>query len=206
MALFPEQGLTDPHTMVVGDRLYLICGHDASWDNEDWVMDEWQIHSTTDLKHWRFETRIRPTDTFMGPKLKCWGSDITAREGKFYVYFSDGPDGVGVLRADAPGGPYVDALGQPLVSRAMVPDTQPYDPDVFTDADGQSYLFFGCGKYYVARLAPDMISLAEPPPVMLRFADKSAVNRPQELAPVPPGVGVEVLDGLPDRERRRGCR
>lgn len=168
MPIFPEQGLTDPHTMIVGDRLYLICGHDASWANENWVMDEWQIHSTTDLVYWRFETRIRPADTFMGAKLKCWGSDIAQRAGKFYVYFSDGPDGVGVVRADAPGGPYVDVLGKPLVNRAMVPDTQPYDPDVFTDDDGESYLFFGCGKYYVARLGADMISLAEPPrPVVL---------------------------------------
>lgn len=168
MTLFPEQGLTDPHTMIVGDRLYLICGHDAAPANENWDMDEWRIHSTTDLVNWRFETRIRSEDTFMGSKLKCWGSDIAARDGRYYVYFSDGTDGVGVLRADAPGGPYVDVLRRPLVSRAMAPDTQPYDPDLFTDDDGECYLFFGCGKYYVARLAADMVSLAEPPrPVVI---------------------------------------
>lgn len=168
MALFPEQGLTDPHTMVVGDRLYLICGHDASWDNEDWLMDQWQIWSTADLRNWRFESRLRPEDTFMVNKKRCWGSDIAQRGGRYYVFFSDGPDGVGVARSDAPGGPYVDVLRRPLVNRAMVPDTQPYDPDLFTDDDGECYLFFGCGKYYVARLGADMISLAEPPrPVVI---------------------------------------
>lgn len=159
--LFPEQGLTDPHGMVAGDRLYLICGHDASPDNDNWTMDEWQVRSTADLVNWRFECRIRPEETFMGAKPRCWGSDIVRREGKYYVYFSDGPDGTGVLRADAPGGPYVDVLGKHLVASASL-DTSAYDPDVFEDDDGECYLFLGNGKYYAARLGRDMVSLAEP--------------------------------------------
>ena len=172
-------------------------------------MDEWQIHSTTDLAHWRFETRIRPTDTFMGAKLKCWGSDIAARDGKFYVYFSDGPDGVGVLRADVPGGPYVDVLGKPLVNRALVPDTQPYDPDVFMDDDGESYLFFGCGKYYVARLAADMVSLAEPPrPVVIddprEVSDKACVFKRADRYYLAWGGHYAVADNVYGPYRRVG--
>ena len=179
-AIFPEQGLTDPHALVAGGRLYLLCGHDASMDNESWVMDEWQIRSTADLVDWRLECRIRPEDTFMGARHRCWGADLAARDGRFFVYFSDGPDGTGVLAADAPGGPYRDVLGRRLVSREQTPDTQPYDPDAFEDDDGEHYLFFGCGRYYAARLARSMTALAEAPrPIEIQGAagvsDKACV-------------------------------
>ena len=57
--IFPEHGLTDPHVMIVDDRLYLGMGHDQSWDVEfNWTMDRWEIWSTDDLKTWVKETTI----------------------------------------------------------------------------------------------------------------------------------------------------
>jgi len=46
--LFPEQGVVDPHAIVVDHTVYLFCGHDRSWDSEDnWLMDRWEIWSST---------------------------------------------------------------------------------------------------------------------------------------------------------------
>jgi beta-xylosidase len=56
-------------------------------------------------------------------------------------------------------GPFVDALGKPLIGRNDTPKTYPIDPDVFIDEDGQAYLFYGNGRLVAAKLKPDMISV-----------------------------------------------
>jgi hypothetical protein len=160
--VLPEKGLTDPHAIQVDGRLYVFCGHDQSWNSEnDWIMDRWEVWSTVDLQQWRPEAVIRPEDTYIGPHRRCWAGDITCRNGEYFWYFSNGPRDTGVMRAPGPAGPWRDALGRPLLPDGIV-DVHPYDPDVFEE-DGEHTIVFGCGKYYAARLAEDMISLAGKP-------------------------------------------
>ncbi len=72
--------------------------------------------------------------------------------------------------SDRPGGPFRDALGEPLLADSLTP-TKSYDPCVFVDddADRTPYIVFGTpvwaggDSYYIARLNEDMISLAERP-------------------------------------------
>ena len=114
--IFPQHGLTDPHFMIVGHRLYLAMGHDKSWDTEtDWMMDRWEIWSTDDLKTWVKETVIHPNDTYFGPEPNCWAGDFAQKDGKYYWYFSNRFYDTGVMVADKPEGPYKDALGKPLL-------------------------------------------------------------------------------------------
>ena len=85
--IFPEHGLTDPHVMIVDNRLYLGVGHDQSWDiEEDWTMDRWEIWSTADLREWRRETIILPQDTYFGPEPNCWAGDFAQKDGRYYRY------------------------------------------------------------------------------------------------------------------------
>ncbi|WP_242121703.1 family 43 glycosylhydrolase [Aestuariivivens sediminicola] len=161
--VFPEKGLTDPHTIQKDGKLYVFCGHDESWDTQDtWRMDRWEIHSTTDLVHWQKETEILPTETYIGDKPNCWAGDITEKDGKYYWYFSNRNHDTGVMVADAPNGPFKDALGKPLLPKGIIGKGHPYDPEIFIE-DGVYTMFFGSGHYYAVTLADDMISLASKP-------------------------------------------
>ncbi|MBE6875420.1 MAG: carbohydrate-binding protein, partial [Ruminococcus sp.] len=91
---------------------------------------------------------------------------------KFFLYFCNGGNGVCVLTADSPTGPWSDPLGGPLVTRA-VPNCGNipwlFDPAVFVDKDGTGYLAFGGGvpdgqnampsTTRVVKLTDDMIHL-----------------------------------------------
>ena len=111
---------------------------------------------------------------------------------KFFLYFCNGGNGIGVLTADSPTGPWRDEIGKLLITRstpncANVPWL--FDPAVMVDEDGTGYLAFGGGvpggkqanpgTARIVRLGEDMISL-DGDPVMIdapwMFED-SGINR-----------------------------
>lgn len=148
--------MSDPHALVLGDTCYLYTGHDIGFGVADWVMPDWRIYRSTDLKQWAQVGTISPADNFMGASsTHCWAGDIVHRNGKFYWYFSDRNRSTGVMVADRPEGPFKDALGGPLVDS--------FDPSVFIEQDGSAYLIYGKGDYKIARLNDNMIALAEEP-------------------------------------------
>jgi len=64
--------------------------------------------------------------------------------------------GIGVAVSDRPEGPFLDALGKPLIGE-FHNGAQPIDPFVFKDDDGSIYLYYGGqGHCNVARLSPDL--------------------------------------------------
>jgi arabinoxylan arabinofuranohydrolase len=96
---------------------------------------------------------------------------------KFFLYFANGADGIGVLTADSPVGPWTDPIGGRLISRDT-PNTAAadvpwlFDPSVLVDDDGTGYLYYGGGPTpadaataanprfsRVVRLGADMASL-----------------------------------------------
>jgi beta-xylosidase len=71
---------------------------------------------------------------------------------------------IGVAKADSPLGPFVDALGKPLIAKGTGIQTNTIDPYPFIDDDGQAYLYYGNGKLgNVYKLKPDMVTLDGPP-------------------------------------------
>jgi hypothetical protein len=67
--------------------------------------------------------------------------------------------GIGIAVSDRPKGPFVDALGKPLIG-AFHNGAQPIDPMVYNDNDGSIYFYYGGqGHCNVARLAPDLKSV-----------------------------------------------
>ena len=42
----------DPAALVKGDTLWLFTGHDLNGNQNGYVMKDWQLFSTTDMKHW----------------------------------------------------------------------------------------------------------------------------------------------------------
>ncbi len=168
--IIPGMGVCDPHIHIFEGRMYLYASHDAVADAHGFCMHDWQIWSSADAVEWKLESVVHPEDFFMGPSNCCWAVDSAEKNGKYYYYFSDGNSRTGVAVSDHPGGPFKDALGRPLLD-GNVTTTREYDPSVFRDDDGEYYIVFGgpswcygegCG-YFIARLGPDMISLAETP-------------------------------------------
>ena len=166
------KGYADPAMRVVDGKMYIAIGKDKSPELKDFIMPSWSIISSSNLVDWKTEATIDPSTTFLGAGyLYCWASDLTFRNGKWYFYFSKHGEETGVLVADKIQGPYVDVLKKPLLTRETTPDNRLYDPTIFTDDDGQNYLVAGRdgmlqGKlvhYQIAKLAHDLVSLAEKP-------------------------------------------
>ncbi|MFI3322384.1 MAG: family 43 glycosylhydrolase [Rikenellaceae bacterium] len=163
--LLPAHGLTDPHVWIENGRIYLFAGHDTSWRNDkDWIIDSWQIWSSDNLYDWKYESEITPEQTYMGKGGNCWAGDIIKRGDKYYWYFSNRNTDIGVMVSDRVDGGFKDALGKPLIEAGVTP-VHSYDPEVI-EIDGEYYIIFGAGSYYIAKLAEDMISLAEEPKLL----------------------------------------
>ena len=164
--IVPEHGMADPHAWVENDTLFVICGHDESWEGKgSFRMDRWEIWSSADLKNWDFHRSILPTQTYIGDQPNCWAGDVCERNGKYYWFFSNRNLNTGVMVADEITGVYRDLLGEPLLPKGIVP-VHPYDPEVFIE-DGVYTICFGAGTYYMATLAEDMKSLSSEPRAIL---------------------------------------
>ncbi|TVQ24448.1 MAG: hypothetical protein EA383_10995 [Spirochaetaceae bacterium] len=154
--LISGPGMADPHVLVYDDTCWLFTGYDIGHGIPDWVMPEWRIYRSDDLRHWELSGSIDPAACFMGAgNTGCWGGDIVERNGRFYWYFSNRNRSIGVMVSDRPEGPYRDALDSPLADS--------FDPTVFIDSDDTPYLIWGMHDYKIARLKPSMTAFDEPP-------------------------------------------
>ncbi len=122
-----------------------------------WGGTSFKAYSSRDLVHWQDHGVILD----LGPDVSwadknAWAPAVAERDGKYYFYFC-AEQQIGVAVADSPAGPFKDALGQPLVGKGQLAG-QMIDPAVFTDDDGQSYLYWGNGHAYVVPLNADMTS------------------------------------------------
>jgi beta-xylosidase len=124
---------------------------------QGWSGTKFKAYSSKDLVHWKDHGVILD----LGPDVtwadkNAWAPAIAERDGKYYFYFC-AEQQIGVAVADSPAGPFTDALGKPLVAKGRF-DGQMIDPSVFTDDDGQAYLYWGNGHGYVVPLDDDMVS------------------------------------------------
>ncbi|KAL1596642.1 hypothetical protein SLS60_009290 [Paraconiothyrium brasiliense] len=127
--------------------------------------------SSPDLIHWTKYPNILTIQDVTWAKRAVWAPAPAFRNGKYYIYFGANdiqegePEqgvigGIGVAVADNPQGPYVDAIGKPLIG-TYNNSAQPIDQDVFIDDDGQAYIYYGGhGHANVAKLKEDMVSFA----------------------------------------------
>lgn len=154
--LVEDPGMADPHMLVINDTCYLYTGHDIGFGISDWVMPDWRIYISTDMQNWKHIGTISPADNRMGRgNTNCWAGDIVKRNGKYYWYYSNRKEGVGVMIADKPEGPFKEVTGDYLVDS--------FDPTVFVDDDNTAYIIYGEHNYKIARLKESMIELDEEP-------------------------------------------
>ncbi len=167
MPLFQTKYTADPSPLVIGDTLFLYTSHDASPEdipdpNErnsaGFFMYDWLLWSTTDMVNWTEHGAVASLKDFSWRSREngAWAIQTVERNGKYYLYAPLHGHGIGVLVADSPYGPFKDPLGEPLVWQKEHWDD--IDPSVFTDADGQTYMYWGNPHVYCAKLNEDMIS------------------------------------------------
>ncbi len=151
----------DPHITHFNGRYYLYPTTDGY---ASWASPYYKAFSSTDLVNWTDHGVILDH----GPDVawadnSAWAPAVVAKNGRYHLYFSGGAASgdtgkhLGVAVSDSPTGPFRDALGRPLI-RAGTYSGQAIDPMVFTDDDGQSYLYWGNGTAYVVPLNADMVS------------------------------------------------
>lgn len=126
--------------------------------------------SSPDLVHWTRHPDVLTTRDIGWAAYALWAPSVLQIGNHYYFAFGANDiqhegelGGIGIAVADAPGGPFHDALGVPLVG-GFHHGAQPIDPFLFRDDDGQVYLFYGgWGHCNVARLSPDLAHV-EPMP------------------------------------------
>ena len=191
--LFTQRFGADPGYLVWNDRLYVYTTNDVIEYNADGTVAEntyGQINkinciSSADLVNWTDHGAI-PAAGRKG--IATWASNswapcvahqVVDGEDKFFLYTCNNGNGVYVLTADDPAGPWTDPLGEGLITRSTpncADVTWLFDPAVFVDEDGTAYLYFGGGvpegmdanpgTARVVQLGADMISIVGEPQVI----------------------------------------
>ncbi len=181
----------DPYAIVYEGRVYLYMTGDVIEYESDGVtvknnsyskINKLNVISSADLVNWTDHGTIYAA----GRKgAATWGNNSWAPavaykeidgKTKFFIYFANGGNGIGVLTADSPTGPFTDPLGKALISRSTPNCANVdwlFDPAVMVDDDGNAYIYFGggvpAGKVAnpgtgrVAKLGADMISIEGTP-------------------------------------------
>ena len=184
--LYTQRFGADPGVMEYDGRLYVFMTDDIiERDSAGNVKENSysQIRcinyiSSEDMVNWTDHGRIRVAGAggiargANNSWAPCAAHKTIDGQEKFFLYFCNGGNGIGVLTADSPTGPWRDELGKLLITR-NTPNcanvTWLFDPAVMVDDDGTGYLAFGGGvpngkqarpgTGRIVRLGEDMMSL-----------------------------------------------
>ncbi len=171
--IFADVFTADPAALVHKGKVYLYAGHDEAKDNTKFFeMHDWLVWSSDDMVNWQAHGPLLKVTDFQWAQRDAWASQVIEKNGKFYWYVTLRHDetkpgyAIGVAVGDSPLGPFKDALGKALITNDMTTDTKQdwddIDPSVITDAEGQTYLFWGNSKPRYAKLKANMVELDGP--------------------------------------------
>lgn len=156
----------DPHTALVDGTFWMYPTHYRGYEKQFYA------YASRDLLHWK---QYGPVLSFKdvrwinddgAPVHHAWAPCLAEKNGKFYFYFSVGPQNptaarIGVAVGDSPTGPFVDT-GKPLLTGGN--GFEAIDPMVFADPQTGTCYFYAGGSagatLRVFELAEDMVSFA----------------------------------------------
>lgn len=145
----------DPEARIFGNTYWIYPTYSDKYNRQVFF----DAFSSTDLITWQKHSHILDTGAIRWARRAMWAPSVVEKEGKYYFFFGANDiqsdreyGGIGVAVADAPGGPFRDHSGKPLVDK-FHNGAQPIDQFVFRDTDGQYYLLYGgWGHCNIARL------------------------------------------------------
>lgn len=157
-----EGWYADPEGIIFGDRYWIYPTYSAPYGEQTFF----DAFSSPDLVNWTKHPSILSTATVKWASRAVWAPSPVYRNGMYYLFFAANDiqndrelGGIGVGVSKSPAGPFVDAIGKPLIDR-FHNGAQPIDPNVFIDDDGQAYLYYGGWKHCnVAKLSIDLLKL-----------------------------------------------
>ncbi|KAI1756477.1 carbohydrate-binding module family 66 protein [Xylaria castorea] len=165
---FVDGWYADPDTEFYEGKYWVFPTSSLPYDEQTYL----DAFSSPDLIHWAKHENILTIQNVKWATRAVWAPAPIFRNGKYFIYFGANdiqegqPEagvigGIGVAVADKPEGPYVDAIGKPLIGDYHN-GAQPIDQDVFIDDDGQAYIFYGGHSHAnVAKINDDMISIGQ---------------------------------------------
>ena len=150
----------DPTAVEYNGRLYVYGTNDhqqyvekgANAENTYERIKSFVIFSTDDMVNWIYHGQI--STSLIAPWIiASWAPSIISRvedDGltHFYLYFSNSGNGIGVLTATNPLGPWTDPLGHALITPqtpGLTNCPQPFDPGAVIDENGVGWLSLGGG-------------------------------------------------------------
>lgn len=156
----------DPAALVYKNKVYLYVGQDEGQGGYN--LPRWRVYSSKNMVDWTDEgSPLEPRD-FSWSKGEAWAAHTVEKDGKFYWYVTcehkNRGKAIGVAVSKSPTGPFEDARGTALITRDMTSDMDNHgwediDPAVFTDDNGDSYIYWGNRFCYWAKLKDNMIEL-----------------------------------------------
>lgn len=152
----------DPYAMEYNGRVYVYMTNDvlemdstgAPLPNSFQTINKIFCVSSEDLVNWtdhgamviaREEGAAKWAEFSWAPSA-CHKT-VDGKE-KFFLYFANSGNGIGVVTSDTPYGPWTDPIGKALVSRETPTCnsvTWLFDPAVLVDDNGDGYLYVGGG-------------------------------------------------------------
>jgi len=160
-----DKHTADPAALVENDTLWLFAGHDAAGNQSGYVMKDWLLYSTTDMKHWtEYPSPLRVDDFKWADSHQAYAGHVAkGKDGRYYWYVSTNWCGIGVAVSDKITGPYKDALGKPLLTNkdcfASKHSWACIDPAILIDDDGTPYIIWGNKECYYAKLKDNMTEI-----------------------------------------------
>lgn len=148
----------DPEAAILAGQAWIYPTFSARYEEQT----HFDAFSSPNLVYWTKHQRILDAARVTWAKRAMWAPAVVENNGRYFLFFGandiqkDGEvGGIGVAVGDAPGGPFVDYLGKPLIDR-FHNGAQPIDQFVFKDSDGQWYMFYGGWRHCnIAKLKPD---------------------------------------------------
>jgi hypothetical protein len=206
----------DPSAHVFGGRIYIYTSHDIDDgpplpDVEPFKGSEGNAFKMRDyhvlsMDHIGGEVTVHPSGLDIKDvpwaARQMWAPDAAGKDGVFYLYFPAkdraGAFRIGVATAKSPLGPFV-ARPKPIKGSFSI------DPSVFTDDDGQSYMYFGGlsggqlqmnsnGVYNPT--APKSVNLSKDQPALMPKVAKMRADM-LEFAGPPRDAAIVDQDGKP---------
>jgi arabinoxylan arabinofuranohydrolase len=159
-----DQYTADPSAHVFEGKMYVYPSHDRD-SSLTFDMVDYHVFSSGNLTDWTDHGVVLSLDDVSWATGEAWAPDCAFHRGKYYFYFPTDQSFIGVAVGDSPAGPFVDAIGKPLITKdspGVVNKRDFIDPCVFIDDDGTPYLFFGQLDVNVIKLNDDMVSYDGP--------------------------------------------
>ncbi len=213
--------VADPTAVVHNGRVYVYGTNDQQELDSvgrDGKNSYAHIHSlvmmsSDDMVNWTYHgiIDVEQAAPWTGKKGVSWAPSIISRAESdglthFYMYYSHGGGGVGVITATSPVGPWTDPLGHDLIdvnTPGLTDCPAPFDPGAVIDENGVGWLSFGGGRSSkattflpgsarIVRLGSDLLSLDSeiseiPAPYFFEASELNYINGTWVYSTVPTG-------------------